>query len=104
MKVGLHQGSAISPLLTITLMDVISEEIGRGPPHAMLLADDLTICENTHEQVEEQLELRRKANENKGLRFNRSNTEYLPPSSCHDSKVKLGGEDIESESEILSTN
>ena len=30
----------------------------------------------------------------RGLRVSRSNTEYLPPSSCHDSKVKLGGEEI----------
>ena len=41
----------------------------------------------------EQLELWRKDIENKGLRVNRSKTEYLPPSSCHD-KVKLGGEEI----------
>ena len=41
MNVGLHQGSALSPLLFITVMDVISDEIGRGPPHAMLFADDL---------------------------------------------------------------
>ena len=38
-------------------MDVISEEIGRRPPHAVLFADDLGICENTREQAEEQLEL-----------------------------------------------
>ena len=47
VKVGLHPGSALSPLLFITVMDVTSEEIGRGPPHAMLFADDLVICENT---------------------------------------------------------
>ena len=36
----------------------------------------------------------RRAIENKGLRVSRSKTEYLPPSSCHDSKVKLGEEEI----------
>ena len=36
----------------------------------------------------------RKAIENKGLRVSRSKTEYLPPSSCDDSKVTLGGEEI----------
>ena len=30
----------------------------------------------------------------KVLRVNRSRTEYLPPSSCHDSKCKLGIEQI----------
>ena len=93
MKVGLRQGSELSQLLFITVMDVISKKVGRGPPHAMLFADDLVLCENTREEAEEQLELWRNAIENKGLRVSRSKTEYLPPSSCHD-KVKLGGEEI----------
>ena len=29
VKVGLHQGSALSPLVFITVMDVISKEVGR---------------------------------------------------------------------------
>ena len=94
VNVGLHQGSALSPLLFITVMDVISQEVGRATPHAMLFADDLVLRENTRKQTEEQLELWRKAFENKRLRVSRSKTEYLPPSSCHDSKVKLGEEEI----------
>ena len=93
VKVGIHQGWALSPLLFITVMDVISKEVGRGPPRAMLFADDLVLCENTREEAEEQLALWRNAIENKGLRASRSKTEYLPPSSSHDN-VKLGGEEI----------
>ena len=93
LTVGLCQGSALSPLLFINVMDVISEEVGRGPPQAMLFGDDLVLCENTHEEAEEQLELWRKAFENKGLRVSKRKTEYLPPSSCHDT-IKLGGEEI----------
>ena len=51
MKVCLHQGSALSPLLFITVMDVISKEVDRGPPQAMLFADDLVLCENTREEA-----------------------------------------------------
>ena len=61
VKVGLLKGSALSPLLFITVMDVISQEVDRGPPKAMLFADDLVLCENTREEAEEQLELWRKA-------------------------------------------
>ena len=91
VKVGLHQGSALSPLLFITVMDVISKEVCRVPPHAMLFADDLVLCEKTRQEAEEQLELWRIAIESKGLRVSRNKTEYLPPSPCHD-EVKLGGE------------
>ena len=94
MNVGLHQGSALSPLLFITVMDVISKEVGREPPHAMLFADDLVLCGKTRQEAEEQLELWINAIESKGLRLSRNKTEYLPPSSCHD-KVKLGGKEIE---------
>ena len=75
VKVGLHQGSALNPLLFITVMDVISKEVGRGPPHAMLFADDLVLCESTLEEAEEQLELWRNVIENKGLRISRKKTE-----------------------------
>ena len=75
-------------------MDVISKEVGRGLPHAMLFADDLMLCKKkkTREEAEEQLELWRNAIENKGLRVSRNKTEYIPPSSCHE--VKLGREEI----------
>ena len=71
---------------------VLYQKVGRRPPHAMLFADDLVLCENTREEAEEQLELWRKTIQNKGLRVSGNKTEYLPPSSCHD-KVKLGGEE-----------
>ena len=61
VKVGLRQCSTLSPLMFITVLDVISQEVGRGPSHAMVFADDLVLCENTREQSVEQLELWRKA-------------------------------------------
>ena len=56
VKVGLHQGSALSPLLFIITMDVLAEEARTKPPWAMLFADDLVLVSETVEEVEEELE------------------------------------------------
>ena len=52
VKVGLHQGSALSPLLFI-FMDVSAEEARTKLPWAMLFADDLVLVSETAEEVEE---------------------------------------------------
>ena len=40
MKVGLHSGSVVSPLLFATVMDVVSSETRSGLPSELLYADD----------------------------------------------------------------
>ena len=95
VKVGLHQGSALSPLLFIIIMDVLAEEARTKPPWAMLFADDLVLVSETVEEVEEELERWRAVIENKGLRISRSKTEYLVPSH-QQGVVKLEGEPLPS--------
>ena len=41
VKVGLHQGSVLSPLLFAAVMDVVSSEARSGLPSKLLYADDL---------------------------------------------------------------
>ena len=41
MKVGLHQGSVLSPLLVAAVMNVVSSEARSGLPSELLYADDL---------------------------------------------------------------
>ena len=81
VKVGLHQGSAISPLLFIIIMDVLASEIDKEPPWAMLFADDLVLCETSKAAVERELEIWRDQFERHGLRVSRSKTAYMP---CND--------------------
>ena len=47
VKVGLHQGSVLSPLLFAAVMDVVSNEARSGLSSDFLYADDLVImCTN----------------------------------------------------------
>ena len=53
VRVGLHQGSALSPYLFDLIMDVISQGIRDQSPWCMLFADDIMICSIDREIVEE---------------------------------------------------
>ena len=77
VKVGLHQGSALSPFLFAVIMDRLMDEVRREPPWTMLFADDIVICEETREEVERRLESWRYALERRGMKVIRSKTEYL---------------------------
>ena len=88
VKMGLHQGSAISPPLFIIIMDVLAEEA--RPIWAMLFADDFVLVSET---VEEELERWRAVIENKGIIISRSETDYLVSSHQQD-VVRLEGEPL----------
>ena len=51
MKVGLHQGSLLNPLLFAAVMDVVSSEARSGLPSELLYADDLVHMAPTIEQL-----------------------------------------------------
>ena len=76
VKVGLHQGLALSPFLFAVMMDRLTDEVRKEPPWTMLFADDIVICEETKEEVERRLECWRYAWERR-MKVSRSKTEYL---------------------------
>ncbi|KAK3520182.1 hypothetical protein QTP70_017938, partial [Hemibagrus guttatus] len=68
VEVGLHQGSALSLFLFAMVMDQLSEEVRQESPCTMMFADDIVICSESREQVEENLERWRFALERRGMK------------------------------------
>ena len=87
VKVGLHQGSALSLFLFAVIMDKITDKVRREPPWTMLFADDIVICKDTREEVEWRLKCWRYALKRRGMKVSRSKTEYLCINGGNDKKT-----------------
>ncbi|KAK3543276.1 hypothetical protein QTP70_014062, partial [Hemibagrus guttatus] len=95
VEVGLHQGSALSPFLFAIVMDQLSEEVRQESPWTMMFSDDIVICSESREQVEENLERWRFALERRGMKVSRSKTEYMCVNEREGSgTVRLQGEEV----------
>ncbi|KAK3569613.1 hypothetical protein QTP86_002596 [Hemibagrus guttatus] len=95
VEVGLHQGLALSPFLFAIVMDQLSEEVRQESPWTMMFADDIVICSESREQVEENLERWRFALERRGMKVSRSKTEYMCVNEREGSgTVRLQGEEL----------
>ena len=55
VKVGLHQGPALSPQMSSLVMDIIAEGVKEASFSSMMFADDIALCGNTREEVEKKL-------------------------------------------------
>ena len=77
VKVGVHQGSVLSPLLFITVLEALSQEFRSGVPWEDLYADDLVIITESLEECVRMLLTWKEAMEKKGLRVNAGKTKIM---------------------------
>ena len=77
INVGVHQGSVLSPLLFIIVLDALSTEFRTGCPWELLYADDLVITAENPEVLESKLKEWKVNLEKKGLRVNMAKTKVL---------------------------
>ncbi|KAK3517166.1 hypothetical protein QTP70_000241 [Hemibagrus guttatus] len=77
------------------VMDQLSEEVRQESPWTMMFADDIVICSESREQVEENLERWRFALERRGMKVSGSKTEYMCVNEREGSgTVRLQGEEV----------
>ena len=66
MKVRVHQGSLLSPLLFIIVLEALSHDFRAGVPWEDLYADDLVFIADSLEECVRRLLIWKKAMEKKG--------------------------------------
>ncbi|KAM0884725.1 hypothetical protein ACQ4PT_030802 [Festuca glaucescens] len=77
IRIGLHQGSALSPYLFDLVMDEVTRDIQGDIPWCMLFADDVVLVDDSRTGVNRKLELWRRTLESKSFRLSRTKTEYM---------------------------
>ena len=77
VMVGVHQGSALSPLLIIIVLEALSREFRSGVPWENRYADDLVIIAEFLEECVRRLLTWKEAMEKKGLRINARKTKIM---------------------------
>ena len=77
VKVGVHHGSALSPLLFIMVMDVLTEDVRDGSLMELLDADNLVLCGESLNEVMHKYGRWKNAMNGKGLRVNVNKTKGM---------------------------
>ena len=94
IKVGVHQGSVLSPLLFAIVADVFTENARRGVVNELLHADDLVLISETMEDLKERFWNWKDALESKDLKINTRKTKMMVSGSEEElfkSKIDLCG-------------
>ena len=81
VKVGVHQGSVLSPLLFAIVVDVITEKARRNVVNELLYADDLVLMSKTMEDLKERFRNWKDALASKGLKANTRKTKVMASGS-----------------------
>ena len=77
VKVDMHQGSGLSPLLFVIVMEAIFREFRVALPWELLYADDLTVIAETEEELIKRLNEWKENVESKGMRVNMNKTKVM---------------------------
>ena len=77
VRVGVHRGSVLSPLIFAVVVDVVTEHAREGLLNEILYADDLVLMSESLEDLRERFERWRSALEDKGLKVNVGKTKMI---------------------------
>ena len=99
VKVGLHQGSALSSFLFAIVMDRLTDDVRQEAPWTMLFfADDIVICQDQAASRGQSGEVER--DERRGMKVSRSNTECMCVNGSGNGKICLQKEELKKVNEF----
>ena len=94
ISVGVHQGSALSPLVFILCMDSVTVNLIKPHPWTLLYADDVFLASEDKKELEALTNRWKIQLEGNGLRLNLVKTEYMECGQQTDESIVVSGEEI----------
>jgi len=77
VKVGTHEGSALSPLLIVIVMEALSRKFRVTLPWELLYVNDLVVIAETEDDLIKRLNEWKDNMDNRGMRVNMNKTKVM---------------------------
>jgi len=90
ITVGVHQGSALSPLLFVTVMDAVTRDLQKPAPWTLLYADDVALFAETRKDLEEDVIRWKTRLAEFGMKLNIKKTEYMESGEQTPGTINVG--------------
>ena len=94
ITVGVHQGSTLSPLLFILVMDTVTSGLHKPIPWTLLYADDVMLAAKSRLELQHQTQLWSDRLAEYGLRLNKRKTEYMAIDPQETETISVDGVDL----------
>ncbi|VDO19488.1 unnamed protein product [Heligmosomoides polygyrus] len=94
ISVGVHQSSALSPLLFVIVMDAITRDFQKSVPWTLLYADDVMLSSEDKNELERQVQAWCDRLAMFGLKLNVKKTEYLTTDVNESGSTKIDGTEL----------
>ena len=88
--VGVHQGSVLSPLLFVAVMEVLTRDVRQGLPWELLYADDLILVADSMDELGDKMVRWKDCMERKGLKVNIGKTKVMRSGKGGGEREKVG--------------
>ncbi|VDP52994.1 unnamed protein product [Heligmosomoides polygyrus] len=95
IPIGVHQSSALSPLLFVVVKDAITSDLKKSVPWTWLYADDVMLAYEDKDDLDQQVQAWCDRLATFGLKLNVNKTEYLTNDVNESGSISINGTDLE---------
>ncbi|CAD7083972.1 unnamed protein product [Hermetia illucens] len=93
-SVRVHQGSALSPLLFVVVMDTVTRDIQRPAPYTLLYEDDVFLTSHSKNDLEQLVQKWNDRLTQHGLRLNLNKIEFLTTDPHETGAITVSSSDL----------